>query len=176
MERGLLAEFDGPEALLRGAEALRALGCRRLHAFSPYPVEGLTEVLAIRRSRVPVFGLLGALLGGAAGYAVQWFCTAVDYPLNVGGRPLHSAPAFIPITFESAVLGASLATVAALFYFAGLPRYVHPLFELEGFERASVDRFFLGVEAGDPALIASRAEAALAAAGALRVRTVGGDA
>ena len=147
---GVLAEFDSAERLVEAAKQARRAGYTHLDAFSPLPVEGLAEALGRRNTRMPLVFLLGGLAGGATGYGVQWFSAAVDYPFNVGGRPFHSWPMFIPITFELTVLCAALGGVFAMLLRNGLPRLHHPLFQVPGFERASLDRFFLCVEAADP--------------------------
>jgi hypothetical protein len=149
MRSGVLAEFDAPEPLALAYERLRTAGYTRLRTYTPYPVR---EVLAtLPESPIPWLMLGAALLGGGGGYALQWWCNARSYPLDVGGRPLDSVPAFIPITFESAVLAAALTGFFAMLWFCGLPRLSHPLFEVDGFERAFVDRFWLGVDDSDPA-------------------------
>jgi hypothetical protein len=173
MEHGCLAEFATPDALLAALARLRALGYARLETYTPFPVEGVEAHLGIRRSRIPVVAGLSALAGGIAAYAIQWWCSAVSYPLNVGGRPLHSAPAFIPITFEMSVLGAATAIVVALLWCVRLPRLWHPVFQVDGFERASIDRFWLGVDVTDPRFVAPRLEDELRELGALRVANVG---
>jgi hypothetical protein len=175
MKRGLVGEFATPAALLAATVRLRALGYTRLDAFTPYPVEEVTAALALPRSRIPVVVLAAALSGGAFGYLVQWWTTAVSWPLNVGGRPLHSAPAFIPITFESAVLFGAVAAFASLMIATGLPRLWHPLFEVEGFASASIDRFWIAVDRTDPSFVARQVDAVLHESGALRVAPFGDD-
>jgi hypothetical protein len=170
MRSGIMAEFDSPEALERAYDRLGRMGCTRLHTWTPYPVRGV-----IRRTwplTVPWLMLAAGLLGGALGYFVQWWCNAVDFPINVGGRPLHSAPAFIPITFESAVLAASLTGFVALLALCGLPRLSHPVFEIDGFERATVDRFWLGIDLADPKFD-DRLSDELTRMGALRCHRIG---
>jgi hypothetical protein len=144
----VLAEFATPEAAERAYESLRRAGYTRLDAWTPYPSRSLVRTLP--ESIVPYVMLAGGLLGGGFGYLLQWWCNARSYPIDVGGRPLNSAPAFIPIAFESAVLAASLAGFFALLWACGLPRLHHPLFEVDGFDRASVDRFWLGIDEADP--------------------------
>lgn len=169
MRSGLVGEFATPEALLAAAAGLRALGYAKLDAFTPYPVEGLAEALSLPRSRI-AWAVLPAALGGAAlAYLVQWWTSAVDWPLDVGGRPPHSAPAFVPIAFESAVLCGALTAFAALLLATGLPRLWHPLFEVEGFASASVDRFWIAVDLTDPSFASLEVDKQLRAAGALRV-------
>src|SRR5262249_48952419 len=113
--------------------------------YSPYPIEGADEALGIGRSSVPFFVLVGGLLGASLGYGMMYWCNAVDYPLNVGGRPLNSVPAFVPITFELAVLLASLFSFASFLLFTGLPRPHHPAFEVGEFRTASNHRFWLSI-------------------------------
>ncbi len=152
MRIAVAAEFATPGKLLAAARALRERGYERLDAYTPYPVEGLADLLGIRRTRLPWLTLAGGAFGGLSGYLLQWWCNAVDYPLNVGGRPLNSAPAFIPVTFEMTVLFASLFLFFGLWIGARMPEVWNPLFELEGFERASVDRFWLAVDAREARL------------------------
>ena len=140
---GIVAEFAEPEELLRAAERATEAGYRRVEAYSPFPIEGLAEALRFRRTWVPLLTLVGGVLGGLAGYALQYWSSVWAYPLNIGGRPLHSWPMFVPVTFECTVLGASLFCVLGMLALNGLPRPYHPLFDVAGFERASTDRFFL---------------------------------
>lgn len=147
---GLMAEFEEPEALLEAAGAARDAGYTRLDAYTPYPVSDLPEALGLRRNRVPLFVLLGGLLGGGAAYLMQWYPNVIGYPINVGGRPLHSWPSFIPITFELTVLLAAFAALISMLALNGLPRLYHPTFNVPAFVRASQDRFFLCIEAEDP--------------------------
>jgi ActD protein len=146
---GLVAEFQTPEQLVRSAEQAHAHGYRRMDAFTPFPIEGLPKALG-KRTRLPLLVLIGGIVGGTGAYFMQWYANAVSYPLNVGGRPIHSWPAFIPITFELTVLAAALTAFLAVFVLSGLPRLHHPLFTLPQFERASEDRFFLCIESRDP--------------------------
>lgn len=173
MNRGLLAEFETPEALLAAARRLREDGFSRLAAYTPFPVEGIDEALAIPRSRVPIAVLLSGLAGGVVAFLVQAWANGIDYPLDVGGRPLFSWPAFVPITFEMTVLAAGFGATIGILVASGLPRLWHPLFEVEGFERATIDRFFLGVDGADPHYVADRVAGRLLALGALRVARVG---
>jgi hypothetical protein len=149
MRSGFLAEFETPEGLQAAYEALRDRGYRRLDTWTPYPVDGLLATQP--RSPMPWIMLVAALAGGGLGYLVQWWVNVRAFRIDVGGRPLHSAPAFIPIAFESAVLAAAVTGFVAMLWLSGLPRLHHPVFEVEVFESASVDRFWLGVDDGDPA-------------------------
>jgi ActD protein len=142
MSRWVLAEFEGGRELLGVARRLREEGYRRMDLHTPYPVEGAEKVLALPASRLSGFGLLCGLGGATLAYVIQWFCAAVDYPLNVGARPLHSLPAFVPITFESAVLGAATGLFVGMLALAGFPRLHHPVFESDAFRRTAGDDGF----------------------------------
>jgi hypothetical protein len=147
---GLLAEFPGPTELVNAARCAHNEGYRRVDAYSPFPVDGLAEALGFHRSGMPMVMFLGGLTGAVAGYLMQWWIAAVDYPINVGGRPLNSWPLFIPVVFEMTVLISALAGVFGLLGLCGLPMPYHPLFNAPRFALASRDRFFLCIEANDP--------------------------
>src|SRR5436190_6493814 len=147
---GLMAEFDNPTDLVRAAEQARLAGYREMDAYSPIPIEELNEALGLRRTRLPRLVFLGGLLGGLGGYSLEYWTQAIAYPLNIGGRPLHSWPQFIPVTFETTVLGAALTAFVGMWALNKLPMPYHPVFNVKAFERASTDRFFLTIEANDP--------------------------
>lgn len=147
---GLMAEFADHEELLHAAKLARERGYRCMDAFTPFPVEELPETLGHRRTPVALIVLLGAIVGATGGYFMEWYSMAVDYPLNIGGRPLNSWPAFVPITFELMVLCAAVSAILGMFALNGFPRLHHPVFNVPGFERASTDRFYLCIEARDP--------------------------
>jgi hypothetical protein len=147
---GLLAMFETHHELLAAARKAHEQGYRRMDGYSPFPVEGLTEALGHKKTLVPLVVLLGGIVGGLGGYFMQWFAMARHYPLNVAGRPLHSWPAFVPITFELTILSAALCALLSMVLFNKLPQPYHPVFNVADFTRASVDRFFLCIEAGDP--------------------------
>jgi ActD protein len=147
---GLLAEFEGPAELLQATRRAYQEGYRRMDAYSPYPIEDLAEALGFRKTRMPLVMFLGGLIGCVGGFYMQYWCAAVSYPLNVGGRPLNSWPAFVPITFELTVLVAALSGIFGLLGLCGLPRPHHPLFAVERFALATRDRFFLCIESRDP--------------------------
>ena len=147
---GLMAEFETPEAILAATRRARAAGYCDMDAYTPYPVEGLATELGLPSTSVPFVVLVAGIVGAAAGFFMQFWPSVVDYPLNVGGRPANSWPAFIPITFEVLVLVASLSALLGMLFLNGLPRPHHPVFNVPRFDRASQDRFFLCVEATDP--------------------------
>ena len=147
---GLLAEFDNPTDAVRAAERVYAEGYRKIDAYSPYPIEALSEAVGVHRTPMPLIILIGGILGGLAGYFLQYYTHVIDYPLNVGGKPFHSWPTFIPITFECTVLGASLSAVFGMFAVNRLPQPYHPVFNVPNFALASRERFFVLVEATDP--------------------------
>jgi len=164
---GLAAEFGSAEGLRRARDALAALGYRRLEWYAPFPLEEAGP--AARPSRLPARVFLGGLAGGVLGYAVQWYANVGAYLQNVGGRPAHAVPAFVPATFEATVLGAALVAFFGVLVTLRLPELWHPLFEIDGFERASVDRFWLGIDARDPLFDRERTARALAELEPLRV-------
>jgi hypothetical protein len=142
----LLAEFDAPETMLAALGAARQARHTLLDAFTPYPVSGLDEELPREPSRIRVAMLVTGIVTGAAAYMVQWWSAVYAYPLNVGARPLNSWPVFVLAPFEIAVLAAAVAGLIAFCHFCGLPRLHNSLFEIPGFERATIDRFFLLVK------------------------------
>lgn len=166
---GLLAEFETPQALLDAARAVRAAGLTHVEAYTPFAVPEVEEALALPRSPIARIVFVAGLIGAISAYAFLYWVTAVDDPRLVGGMPAHSGPAYIPITFETMVLFASVTAFLSFFALSRLPRLWHPVFEAEGFESATVHRFWLGIDARDPALDVSQATRLLVDAGALRV-------
>ncbi len=148
---GITAEFASSEALIAVARRLRLNGFRRLDAYTPFPVEGLDEMIHPPRAPwIPLLILLGGIVGAVYSFFLQYWAAVLSYPINVGGRPFNSWPAFVVPSFEVTVLFAVAAALFALLLFCGLPRLYHPIFDVPDFERASQDRFFLSVEASDP--------------------------
>jgi Protein of unknown function (DUF3341) len=169
---GVLAQFPDAEALTVAARRLRLLGYRRLDAFTPHPSDEVADAIGLPPTRIGMAVLIGALAGAAGGYALQWWTMVVDYPINVGGRPLHSWPAFVPITFEVMVLTAAIVGIVALFVVNRFPEPHHPLFAVPAFEHASQDAFFLAVEASDAKFSLDVTPRILERLGALLVRVV----
>jgi Alternative complex III, ActD subunit len=169
---GLLAEFESPEALLEAARKVRAEGYARIEAYSPFPVEGLAATLGLRERTLPLIALAGGIAGGGGGYLLQWFLNAVNYPINIGGRPLNAWPAFAVPAFELAILGAFLAAFFGLLVLNRLPRLHHPIFNAARFRRVTVDRFFLAVRSEEPRFDVEETSALLERLGALAVEEV----
>ena len=168
----LLAEMKSANALVAALRALREMGYRELDARAPHEIEELDEALGLHARRIPVWTLCGGLLGGTGAYLLQWWISAVAWPLDVGGRPLHSAPAFIPITFESIVLAAGFSTLAGLLWHARLGRLWDPLDEVEELKRATVDSFWVVVPEHDAMFEWDTARRHLEETGAIRVIAV----
>jgi len=147
---GLLAEFETAEEILLAAQRVRQAGFRHIDAYTPYAVEGLAAELGLRRSPIASIVLIGGLVGVAVGFWMQFYSSAIDYPLDVGGRPLNSWPVFVPIAFEVTILVAASAAFLGMLFLNRLPQPHHPLFNVPQFSRASQDRFFLCIEATDP--------------------------
>ncbi len=166
---GLLAEFDSAEHLLEAARRTTEAGYTRIDAFSPLPIEGLAPALGFTRTRLPLVVLLGGICGGLLGYGMQYYMAVVSYPINIGGRPLHSWPAFVPVTFELTILGAAVAAVFGMLVLNGLPRPHHPLFNVPEFSLASQNRFFLCIEAADAHFDVARSSEFLSHLGARQV-------
>jgi len=146
----LVAEFDTPEALMEAAEKTRDAGYKEIDAYSPFPIHGMGEAIGFGRPILPwvIFG--GGLVGLGLGFSLEYWVSAIQNPVNIGGRPMNSWPSFVPIMFETTVLIAALTTVFGMLGFNGLPRHYHPIFNHPRFERASQDLFFLAVESHDP--------------------------
>jgi len=147
---GLLAEFDDPNALVAATTQAYREGYRRMDAYSPFPIEELHEALGGHHTRLPLIVLIGGMFGGLGGYALQYWTQAIAYPINVGGRPYHSWPAYIPVTFECTILAAALSAMLGMVALNGLPMPYHPVFNVPRFALASRNRFFLCIEARDP--------------------------
>jgi len=147
---GLMAEFDDPSAVVAAARLTYGAGYRRINAYSPYPVEELMDAIGFRKNYVPLVVLICGILGGIGGFALEAWTSSIAYPINVGGRPLISIPAFIPITFECTILLAAFGAFFGNIIMNQLPQPYHPVFNVPSFSRASSDRFFLCVKADDP--------------------------
>jgi hypothetical protein len=174
--RGLAAELDSPEALAAAAGRLRDRGYRLIDTMSPLPLESVEERLRLPPSPLGKLAFAGGVVGGVLGYGIQWYADVRAFPLLVGGRPLHAVPAFIPATFEATILGAALTAFIGVLAALRLPQLWHPMFEIDGIERASADRYWIVVDRHDPLFQPERTRADLAALDPVRVVAVPGRA
>jgi hypothetical protein len=172
MNGSLIAEFSDPEALRIALRLIKGGKHRALDAFSPYPVAGVAEALDIPASRIRYAMLACGMIVAVCAFALQWFSAVIDYPLNIGGRPLNSWQVFLLVPFEVGVFAAALCGVIAFLRSCGLPRLHHPLFEIPGFERATQDHFFLLAAAADDVEAVRDLRGILEAAGAKVVTEV----
>lgn len=147
---GLIAEFEHSDDLVHAAAAAKDAGYKRMEGYSPFPVHGLSDAIGFRDNRVPWIVFIAGMCGGTFGFFMQYWISVIDLPLNVGGKPLDSIPSFVPITFECTILFAVLSAFGCVLVLNLLPQPYHPIFNAQGFERASQDRFFLCIEADDP--------------------------
>lgn len=147
---GLMAQFDSPTDLVHATRRAYEQGYRKMEAYTPFPIEELSDAIGFRHTKLPLIVLIGGLLGCVGGYAMQYWIAAIAYPENIGGRPYNSWPSFIPVTFETTVLVAALSAVLGMLALNGLPMPYHPVFNVKSFALASKDKFFLCIEATDP--------------------------
>jgi hypothetical protein len=164
-----VGEYDTPEQLMVAAEAVRHEGFTVMDAYSPFPIHGLSECIGFRDTKVPWTVFCFGLIGLMSGYTLQWYTSVIDYPMNVGGRPLNSVPAFIPITYEATILFAAFSAAIGMFAYNRLPQPYHPIFNTKNFERCTQDKFFLSVEAKDPLYDPKKVEQVMRANGAVEV-------
>ena len=169
---GISAEFDETDPLIQAARAARQQGYTRMDAYTPMPVEGLSDAIGYRNKQMPALMFMGGLFGCTLGYWMQWYANTHSYILNIGGRPYHTWPNFIVITFEATVLLCALTGVFGMLALNGLPSLYHPMFNVDGFERHSQDRFFFAIEARDPNFDFDRTMEFMRSLGALRVEIV----
>ncbi len=147
---GLMAEFRSAEELLEATRLTSEAGYRRIDAYSPFPIEGLAEAIGFHRTKLPIIVFCGGLIGCCGGFFLQWWPNVIGYPLDIGGKPWDSWPAFIPITFELTILCAALSATFGMLALNGLPSPYHPVFNVERFSQVTKDRFFLVIESADP--------------------------
>ena len=169
---GLMAEFEDPTSLVAATHGAYREGYRVMDAYSPYPIEELHEALGSPATRLPLVVLVGGLVGCIGGYALQYWVSAMAYPLNIGGKPLNSWPAWIPITFECTILLAAFGAVFGMLALNGLPMPYHPVFNVRRFDSASRDKFFLVIQARDPRFKLEEARSFLATLGPREVTDV----
>ena len=169
---GLMAEFETAHGLVEAARRAHHEGYRKMDAYSPVPIEELHDAMHMHDDRLPKLVLAGGILGGLGGYGLQYYVSAIAYPINVGGRPLHSWPTFIPVTFETTILAAALTAVLGMLALNGLPQPFHPVFNVPRFALASRNRFFLCIESRDPKFNINDTRAFLESLGAREVNVV----
>ena len=169
---GVMAQFDSPSTLVAAAKETYAAGYRRINGYSPYPIEELSEAIGFTRTSLPLIVFVGGVVGALGGFFMQYWIEVINYPINVGGKPFNSWPAFIPITFETTVLSAAFAAVLGMLVLNKLPQPYHPVFNVPNFALATRDRFFLAVEANDPKFKHDEVVALLKSLDALEVNDV----
>ncbi len=169
---GIVAEFLEADDVVRAAGRVHDAGYRKIDAYTPFPVEGLSEALGFRDQWIPLIMLIGGILGCAGGFFLIFYCVALSLPLNIGGRPLFSWPMYIPVTFEMTVLVSAVTGVLGMFLLNGLPMPYHPVFDAERFDLASSTRFFLCIEAEDPQFDRDRTRDFMHQLGAVNVSEV----
>jgi hypothetical protein len=146
---GVMAQFDNPSTLVAAARETYAAGYRQVNGYSPFPIEELSDAIGFKRTTLPLIVLAGGIIGGVGGFFMQYWMEVIDYPINVGGKPFNSWPAFIPITFECTVLVAAFAAVLGMLALNKLPQPYHPVFNAPNFALATRDSFFLVIESKD---------------------------
>jgi hypothetical protein len=169
---GLMAEFDTPDELVLAAKRSYAEGYRKMDTYSPFPIEEASEAIGFHKDRVATIVLIGGILGGLSGYLLQYWINVINYPLNIGGRPYHSWPSFIIVTFEMTILFAGISGVVGMLALNGLPMPYHPVFNVPRFKEATKDKFFLCIEAADPKFDRADTERFLASLNARNVSEV----
>jgi hypothetical protein len=160
-----MAEFDSAQELVAAAHKVHAEGYKKIDAFSPFPIEGLAEAIGFYKNRVSLVVLIGGLIGMISAYSLQYWVAVITYPTNIGGRPLHSWPSFIIVTFELTILFGGLSAVIGMIALNGLPLPYHPVFNVPEFAKASDNKFFLVVESTDPNYDAARTRSFLSGLG-----------
>jgi hypothetical protein len=169
---GLMAEFDAPGEIVTAAEKVMEAGYRKVEGYTPYPIEELSEALDHHKSYVPLLVLIGGITGCLAGYGLEYYTQVISYPMNIGGKPVHSWPAFIPPAFETTILFGAISAVFGMLALNGLPMPYHPVFNVPRFVHASRDRFFLVIESVDPKFQLDETRRFLQGLGALAVSEV----
>ena len=153
---GLMAEFDSPQQLVTAAQKTHSAGYKEIDAFSPFPIEGLADAVGFHKNSVSLVVLICGIIGGLSGYLLQYYVAVISYPVNVGGRPYHSWPSFIIVTFELTILFGGISAAVGMLALNGLPLPYHPVFNVPAFSKASDNKFFLVVSSNDPKYDAAR--------------------
>lgn len=147
---GLMAEFDNEDSFIEAARKVTAEGYHKLDAYMPYPIHEILDILHLHKNPLPKIVLAGGILGCLTGLGMQWFASVIHYPWQIGGKPLYSWPMFMPVAYELTILFAAFGAVFGLIAINGLPMPYHPVFNVQSFERASDDHFFICIESADP--------------------------
>ena len=171
---GLLLEFESPESLLAAAARVRDAGYKKWDTHSPFPIHGMDKAMGLKASRLQYVAIASGVTGACAGMAMQYWMNSMDYRYILGGKPILSIPAYIPVTFEMTILFAALGVFAGLLAFTGLPKLYHAVFTSRQFRRVSTDGFFISVEASDPKFDASETAAFLESLGGVRLEKLEG--
>ena len=153
---GLMAEFDTPQELVSAALKTHGAGYKQIDAFSPFPIEGLADAIGFHKNYVSLVVLICGIIGGLSGYLLQYYVAVISYPTNIGGRPYHSWPSFIIVTFELTILFGGISAAVGMLALNGLPQPYHPVFNVPAFSKASDNKFFLVVSSTDPKYDAAR--------------------
>jgi hypothetical protein len=169
---GMMAEFDTPTDIVVAARRTSEAGYKKIDAYSPFPIEELAEAVGFHHNGVALIALIGGILGLSGGFMLQYWVSAISYPINIGGRPFNSWPSFIPVTFEMTILFAGLSAVFGMLILNGLPMPYHPVFNVPRFVRATEDKFFLIVFSSDPKYDAVQTRAFLESLGAKSIAEV----
>ena len=169
---GVMAEFATPAELLHAAHEIRGQGFTQVEAYSPFPIHGLDIALGHPGSKVPWIVLMGGLAGAGGGLLLQWWTSAVEYPIRIAGKPLFSIPAFVPVTFELGVLFSAFAALLGMLALNGLPKPFDPAFRHSRFDRVTDDRLFMSIEASDPLFDMAGAQKALASVGGTHIEVL----
>jgi len=167
-----MAEFAGAEALVAAARAVHAAGYQRAEAYAPFAVEGLDEALALRPRGIAAACLIGTVVGALGGYFMQWYANVISYPVDIGGRPPHSWPMFVPVSFSLAVLLGAVGALIAMLWRVGLPGLYHPVFNAPDFDLATRNRFFLCLRSDDPVFDPDQARVLLDSLAPMRISEV----
>ena len=169
---GIMAEFHSPDEVVEAAKRVHTAGYTKVDAYSPYPIEELGEALDLHKSHLPKIVLVGGICGFLAGWALEYWAAVIEYPMNIGGRPFYSWPAFIVPAYETTILFAALGAVFGMLALNGLPQPYHPVFNVPNFALASRDKFFICIESRDPKFDAAQTKTFLASLGASEVTEV----
>ena len=169
---GLMAEFDSAQGIVDASIKAVAAGYSKMEAYTPIPIEELNDIIHKKRTILPKLVLFMAFCGMATGFALQYWASAIEYPMNVGGRPLGTWPAFVIPSYELTILFSALTAAIGMIALNGLPQPYHPVFNVERFSLASSDKFFLVIEAEDAHFAAERTGAFLQGLGAKGVYDV----